>query len=75
MPNQETENILKEFEMGRLSLKPGDIVVLKHPDRLSIESRNNMGDAIKEVLIRSGISNQVIVLEAGLDINVLVKEL
>lgn len=53
-------------KFGVLKIEPGDIVVLKHPHRLSFEAHERLRKVFKDL-----VNAKVIILEDGMDIGVL----
>lgn len=61
--------------MQKLDVKEGDIVVLRHPYKLSEQVATNLRTQIKEIIKSSGFNVKVMVLEEGMDIGILTKEI
>lgn len=59
--------LLDVAEVERLTLNPGDMLVLKSPIRLSNDERAQLAEQLRLLLP----DTKVIALEAGLDISVL----
>ena len=55
-------------DLQRVELKPGDLLVLKHPARLSAVAAQRLSEKLREVL---PAGTHVAVLEEGLEIGVL----
>lgn len=58
-------------DIFKLELRPGDIVVLKHPSSLSMEAADNVNRTMETLLKECGLNNRVMILEEGMDINIL----
>ena len=61
--------LLAVTDVERLALGPGDILVLKYPERLTEVEFEEIGNRIRAVI--PDPNTKIIVLEAGLDISVL----
>ena len=61
--------------MQKLEIKEGDIVVLRHPCKLSEQAVTNLKTQIKELIRSGGFNVKVMVLEEGMDIGVLQREI
>ena len=71
-PWQNDINFLQS--MQKLELKEGDIVVLRHPYKLSSDTITRLKTEIKEHIRAGGFNVKVMVLEEGMDIGLLRKE-
>jgi len=72
-PWQDDINFLQS--MQKLEIKEGDIIVLRHSCRLSEQAAANLKSQIEEIIRSSGFNIKVMVLEDGMDIGVLQKEI
>lgn len=59
--------------MQKLELKEGDIIVLRHPYKLSEETIVNLKSQIQLIIKSAGFNVKIMVLEEGMDIGVLRK--
>lgn len=71
-PWQDDINFLQS--MQKLELKEGDIVVLRHPYKLSERTTTILKTHIEKIIRSGGFNVKVMVLEEGMDIGVLRKE-
>lgn len=62
---------LEEFQIAKLQLQRGDIIVLRVRDRLSREAAERIQREAKRAF---GDANKIVVLENGTDISVLTGE-
>ena len=60
--------------MQKLEIKEGDIVILRHPYKLSEQATANLKTSIEKVIRSGGFNVKVMVLEEGMDIGILSKE-
>ncbi len=60
--------------MQKLDMKDGDIIVLRHPCVLSEEAGKNICFLVREIAKKSGVDVKVMILEEGMNIGVLRKE-
>ena len=70
----DTESIIEAVKIIRP--KKGDAIVLKYPGRLSLEALENLKETFKKgALAKLGLlDTPIIILEEGLDIEILRKE-
>lgn len=59
--------------MQKLDVKDGDIIVLRHPQRLSAIAHDNLKVSIEKSIKHFGLNIRVLVLEENMDIGVLRK--
>lgn len=62
-------------KVQKMSLFPNDIIVLKHPDALSMQARNNILKSMRTMLNKHGLGNEVCLLTGGMDIEIIEREL
>lgn len=60
-------NLLRSIQ--KLEIKEGDIIVLRHPYRLSEEAAKNLRSVIEEIIRSGGFNIKVMVLEDGMNID------
>lgn len=60
--------------MQKLDVRDGDIIILRHPGRLSKTAHDNLQGSVQEVIKESGFNIKVMVLEEGIEIRILRKE-
>jgi len=70
-PWQDDINFLQS--MQKLEVKDGDIVVLRHPCKLSEKTTIILKTHIEEIIKSGGFNVKVMVLEEGMDIGILSK--
>lgn len=63
------------FEIKRLSLRAGDLIVIRSPDRLSPSAKDHIKRGIPDALAAAGLpKTPVLVLDDGLDLQVIGRE-
>ncbi len=55
----------------RLRLKPGDVILLRHPGNISEQMHRNLKESIEAFLESCNLKNRVMLLEEGLDLEIL----
>ena len=54
--------------MQVLEIKPGDLIVLRHPGNLSVNAYQQLRDSLVKALKSASYDNHVILLEEGIEI-------
>ncbi len=67
--NKPQIDLIQSF--GKLELKDGDIVIIKHPGQLSQKSYQGFTEAFKNIFGKWGLTNHVLILDSGADIGIL----
>ena len=62
------------IEFGKLEWRPGDVLVLRTPSRMSMDAHRRLLDSLNEVFGEAGKGMRVLILENGQDISILRKE-
>lgn len=57
--------------MQVLEIKPGDLIVLRHPMRLSSHAHQQLTDTLRKILDEQGFNNRIVVLEEGMEIGII----
>ena len=71
-PKIEFEDFI--YRVGKLSLGPHDIVIVRTELMLDKDQTRHLQNIIEENLARFGVTNKVMILTAGLDVMVLEQE-
>jgi hypothetical protein len=62
------------YRIGKLSLAHDDVVLIKTDMVLDKEQARQVHDNVAQVLVKAGYYNEVMVLSAGVELEVLTKE-
>lgn len=60
--------------MHKLEVRNGDLIVVRHPAHLGIETCLNLRTAIREIFMKNGFDIKVVMFDEGMDIGILRRE-